>query len=78
MQAQFLNFKLDELYNFREKIRNMDYLKLLGAGAVTLAAVTTTTFYYLTSRPQPIPLLCDLNDQTQEKDVSILQCLMHK
>lgn len=46
----------------------MDYLKLLGAGAVTLAAVTTTTFYYLTSRPQPIPLLCDLNDQTQEKD----------
>lgn len=56
----------------------MDYLKLLGAGAVTLAAVTTTTFYYLTSRPQPIPLVCDLNDQTQEKNVGILQCMMHK
>ncbi|XP_061175282.1 long-chain-fatty-acid--CoA ligase 1-like isoform X2 [Saccostrea echinata] len=46
----------------------MDYLKFLGAGAVTLAAVTTTTFYYLTSRPQPIPLVVDLNDQTEEVD----------
>lgn len=48
----------------------MEYLKLLGAGAVTVAAVTTTTFYYLTSRPQPVLLPVDLEDQTDEVDVS--------
>ena len=47
----------------------MDYLKLLGAGAVTVAAVTTTTFYYLTSRPQPVSLPVSLEDQTEEVDV---------
>lgn len=47
----------------------MDYLKLLGAGAVTVAAVTTTTFYYLTSRPQPVSLPVSLEDQTVEVDV---------
>ncbi|XP_048758754.1 long-chain-fatty-acid--CoA ligase 5-like isoform X2 [Ostrea edulis] len=53
---------------YLEKIRNMEYLKLLGAGAVTVAAVTTTTFYYLTSRPQPVLLPVDLEDQTDEVD----------
>lgn len=50
MQVQILNFKFDKFYNFREKIRNMDYLKLLGVGVVILAVVIIITFYYLISR----------------------------
>ncbi|KAL5018438.1 hypothetical protein ScPMuIL_004160 [Solemya velum] len=45
---------------------DMDYLKILGAGAVTLGAVTTATAVYLSQKPHPIPMVVDMLDQTAE------------
>ncbi|KAJ8318094.1 hypothetical protein KUTeg_003185 [Tegillarca granosa] len=42
----------------------MEYLRYLGAGAVSAAAVTTATALYLSQRPQPVPMIVDLNSQT--------------
>ncbi|XP_076074445.1 long-chain-fatty-acid--CoA ligase 1-like isoform X4 [Mytilus galloprovincialis] len=42
----------------------MDYLKLAGAGAITLSAVSTATYLYLTQNPNPVPSAVDLNNQT--------------
>ena len=44
----------------------MDYLKLAGAGAITVSAVTTATYLYLTQSPDPVPLAADVNDQSTE------------
>jgi len=50
----------------------MDYLKLAGAGAITVSAVTTATYLYLTQSPDPVPLAADVNDQSTEIKVNIL------
>jgi hypothetical protein len=56
----------------------MDYLKLAGAGAITVSAVTTATYLYLTQSPDPVPL-ADVNDQSTEIKVNIhLLCFVHK
>ena len=46
----------------------MDMVKVMGAGAVTLGAVTTATaFYYLSGMgPKPLPEPVSLNMQTIE------------
>jgi hypothetical protein len=57
----------------------MDYLKLAGAGAITVSAVTTATYLYLTQSPDPVPLAADVNDQSTEIKVNIhLLCFVHK
>lgn len=42
----------------------MDYLKLIGAGAVTASAITTATYLYLTQDADPVLLATDMNDQS--------------
>ncbi|KAK3090796.1 hypothetical protein FSP39_014728 [Pinctada imbricata] len=42
----------------------MDYLKLVGAGAVTVGAVTTASALYFFKRPQPLPFIIDLQSQS--------------
>ncbi|XP_064601397.1 long-chain-fatty-acid--CoA ligase 5-like [Liolophura sinensis] len=55
-----------------------DYLKLLGAGAVTLGAVTTATAMYYLNRPKPIEQPVDIHHQSLEvpgKDRARVSCL---
>ncbi|XP_050392074.1 long-chain-fatty-acid--CoA ligase 5 isoform X1 [Patella vulgata] len=43
----------------------MEYLKLAGASVVTVGAVGTAAALYLSQGPEPIPLITDMNNQTQ-------------
>ncbi|XP_041364605.1 long-chain-fatty-acid--CoA ligase 1-like [Gigantopelta aegis] len=43
----------------------MDTLKLVGASFVTAGALATAAAYYMT-RPEPVPCIMDLNDQSSE------------
>ena len=48
----------------------MDSLKLVGASFVTAGALATAAVYYMT-RPEPIPQIMDLNNQSAEVPVSV-------
>lgn len=52
-----------------------DYMKLLGAGAVTLGALTTATALYMTQRPKPMKLLVDMEKQSIEVPVSVFSLI---